>query len=151
MKLCRTCKTPFLPKNYQIKRGDYSCRPCLRASGREWRARRKAAGNPVRTAQMPKSWQQEYGKKYSAIPENKARRAKRAKARYRGDPVYRERNRVRRLARNAIRLGILVCEPCRVCGIEKVQAHHPDYTKPLTVQWLCTKHHAALHSQVGET
>jgi hypothetical protein len=29
----------------------------------------------------------------------------------------------------------------------KVQAHHDDYTKPLAVDWLCTKHHAERHKQ----
>ena len=32
---------------------------------------------------------------------------------------------------NALRLGILVREPCEVCGAEKVEAHHPDYAAPL--------------------
>lgn len=31
------------------------------------------------------------------------------------------------------------------CLDRLVQAHHPDYSKPLEVRWLCPKHHAAQH------
>lgn len=48
-------------------------------------------------------------------------------------------------ASNAIRDGRLIREPCEECGAVKVDAHHDDYTKPLTVRWLCHKHHIQLH------
>ena len=36
--------------------------------------------------------------------------------------------------------------PCIVCGDgKKVEAHHSDYSKPLDVDWLCSKHHALWH------
>jgi hypothetical protein len=46
----------------------------------------------------------------------------------------------------AIRHGLLVPEPCEVCGETKVDAHHSDYNRPLVVRWLCRKHHKALHA-----
>ena len=46
---------------------------------------------------------------------------------------------------NAIRSGFLVKQPCRICGTSKVEAHHSDYNFPLTVDWLCFKHHRELH------
>lgn len=46
----------------------------------------------------------------------------------------------------AIRQGLLVPEPCEVCGKSKVDAHHSDYTRPLAVRWLCRKHHKAIHA-----
>ncbi len=36
-------------------------------------------------------------------------------------------------------------EPCKVCGSLKVDAHHPDYNKPLDVVFLCHAHHMQLH------
>lgn len=47
----------------------------------------------------------------------------------------------------ALRHGELVKEPCAVCGCDKVDAHHEDYSRPLAVQWLCRKHHARLHAR----
>jgi hypothetical protein len=46
---------------------------------------------------------------------------------------------------NAVRDGRLFKKPCEVCSKKKVEAHHPDYSKPLDVKWLCTKHHKELH------
>jgi len=46
---------------------------------------------------------------------------------------------------NAIRDGKLERKPCEVCGATKVEAHHPDYTKPLEVMWLCKPHHDEWH------
>lgn len=46
---------------------------------------------------------------------------------------------------NAIRDGKLVRQPCRRCGA-KAQAHHKDYSKPLEVDWLCSRHHIMEHN-----
>lgn len=46
---------------------------------------------------------------------------------------------------NAVRDGILVKQPCEVCGRAEVEAHHDDYSKPLTVRWLCKEHHMEHH------
>lgn len=43
----------------------------------------------------------------------------------------------------------LVRQPCEVCGVEKVLAHHDDYDKPFDVKWLCPKHHVARHKELG--
>ena len=37
-------------------------------------------------------------------------------------------------------------ETCKKCGT-KAEAHHPDYSKPLFVIWLCRFHHLKLHQQ----
>jgi len=41
----------------------------------------------------------------------------------------------------SLRNGTLKKKPCKVCKVEKVEAHHEDYSKPLKVIWLCKKHH----------
>jgi len=46
---------------------------------------------------------------------------------------------------NALRDGRLISNPCEVCGTAKSQGHHEDYSKPLDVVWLCTRHHADRH------
>ena len=45
----------------------------------------------------------------------------------------------------AIKKGLLERKPCVVCGNEKVDGHHPDYSKPLEVIWLCRQHHKDIH------
>ena len=52
---------------------------------------------------------------------------------------------VRLFTNAAVQLGVLAKQPCEVCGVKKVQAHHDDYSKPLDVRWLCLTHHAAHH------
>jgi len=53
-----------------------------------------------------------------------------------------DRYRAHNAVNNAVRDGKLQKQPCRVCGAERVHAHHPDYSKPLEVVWLCPAHHA---------
>jgi hypothetical protein len=59
---------------------------------------------------------------------------------------YPERLRARRMVQNEVRYGRLTKQPCFVCGAEKVEAHHPDYDKPLEVIWLCRKDHVQAHA-----
>lgn len=45
----------------------------------------------------------------------------------------------------AIRTGVLIRKKCAICGKEKTDAHHKDYSKPLDVIWLCRTHHSHIH------
>lgn len=45
----------------------------------------------------------------------------------------------------AIKKGVLVRQACEVCGEQKTDAHHDDYSKPLDVRWLCHMCHEAHH------
>lgn len=49
----------------------------------------------------------------------------------------------------AVRSGKLIKKPCEVCGAFFVHAHHPDYSKPLEVVWLCPLHHRQVHAQIA--
>lgn len=60
-----------------------------------------------------------------------------------------ERDSARDTVGRAIKNGKLKRQRCNVCGTSrKVEAHHPDYTKPLDVVWLCFTHHRAAHNQM---
>lgn len=54
---------------------------------------------------------------------------------------YPEKNKARRMVAYYVRVGKLVKSVCSVCGDKKVEAHHPDYSKPLEIEWLCHFHH----------
>jgi hypothetical protein len=58
----------------------------------------------------------------------------------------REKNNARSYTHWAINKGIIVKQKCSVCGKDKTQAHHTDYSDPLNIVWLCSEHHAEVHS-----
>lgn len=41
--------------------------------------------------------------------------------------------------------GKLKREPCKKCGWQFAEKHHPDYSRPLYVIWLCSRCHKAEH------
>ena len=43
--------------------------------------------------------------------------------------------------RKAVKSGLIIKRPCVICGIDKTEAHHEDYSKPLQVIWLCRNDH----------
>ena len=57
----------------------------------------------------------------------------------------------RRQLRLAVRQGKIKKLPCEVCGHEKSQGHHPDYSKPLEAIWLCQVHHQKKHQELRAT
>ena len=66
------------------------------------------------------------------------------------EDLYRQRQKAYIATQNALKRGILRPQPCEVCGEEKAQAHHDDYTKPLDVRWLCVRHHNEWHRINGK-
>lgn len=61
-------------------------------------------------------------------------------------PEARTKKKARVSAAMALARGQIERQPCEVCG-EKAEKHHPDYTKPKEVVWLCRKHHMELHKK----
>lgn len=52
--------------------------------------------------------------------------------------------------RSALRRGLIIQEPCRECGALDSEAHHPDYDRPMDVQWLCRPCHKAEHRRLRQ-
>lgn len=90
-------------------------------------------------------------KKYKNSPKGKITQAKyfASKAKLEANRRYREKYQDKikagRKLNWAIKTGVIKRGSCRDCGIPNAQAHHPDYTKPLEVIWLCPLHHKREH------
>lgn len=83
-------------------------------------------------------------------------RGKKAKTpQYKLDAVNRweeknpEKRRAQDLAVYAVRKGLLIRQPCFICGsTHNIHGHHENYDKPLEIIWLCSFHHRARHKQL---
>jgi len=68
---------------------------------------------------------------------------------------YRRDNPVKCKARgkigDQIESGKLIRGSCEVCGKKNAEAHHDDHSKPLSVRWLCKKHHSEFHANYEVT
>ena len=45
-----------------------------------------------------------------------------------------------------LRRGKIIRQPCQFCGNPNSEMHHPDYSKPLFIVWLCRACHLILHA-----
>jgi hypothetical protein len=65
---------------------------------------------------------------------------------------YPEKVRAHNMVTRAIRNGILKKQRCQFSGCKKlkVEAHHPDYSKPLYVIWYCHAHHRVVEGRVSQ-
>jgi hypothetical protein len=60
---------------------------------------------------------------------------------------YPLKHRARAILKKAIERGKLKRGKCEICStVNDVHGHHPDYSQPLSVQWLCRTHHAMIHN-----
>ena len=143
MKDCGRCGKRKELSEYSVNRAKEDglnswCKDCLSA----YRKERLAKAN----ASRPEGWKQKtkdkaaYQKEWAA-----ARPGYMTKAKRDWWQKNRDRMKVKDAVRYAIKVGKLVKTPCHVCGKEQVEGHHPDYSRPLDVVWLCKEHHLAIH------
>lgn len=58
------------------------------------------------------------------------------------------KDRARAKVLRALNVGRLIKRPCEICGNLKVEAHHNDYRKHLSVRWLCRYHHMITEGKI---
>jgi len=104
----------------------YTCKACIREY---WRKRDK---RPERIEKSKRWLHSENGKRHYREYQRQ----------------YKERVRAHQMIKRLIIKGIIKKEPCILCGENNSSAHHPDYTKPLEVVWLCQKHHSEKHRRI---
>lgn len=91
----------------------------------------------MRVDRVTKPRVREYDRKRATLPHRKANNARVLVA-------WRKNHPGRQAAHSAAARAGLVAPPlCECCGLPKrVEKHHPDYSKPLLVMWLCKQCHA---------
>lgn len=87
----------------------------------------------------------EYDKRRRLRP---ARKAKLMEYQRRRRERHPDKYQANTMVANAIKSGRLIKEPCVVCGKTKAEAHHPDYSQPLDVVWMCRTHHMEHHGML---
>lgn len=60
-------------------------------------------------------------------------------------PDAKRKDNCRSYAGQYLKRGKIKREPCKACGSPESQMHHPDYTKPLLVEWMCRPCHLREH------
>ena len=163
LKECSRCESQFETSSEFVK----VCPSCLRAY-RIARGLQKPEGWQRKTADKQayfREWRkanQDKLKEYEArkpkrTPEQERAKYERRMKRLHGEdwvpldqrpenPLKEVKKRARTIYKTALRRGKLVRTPCHICGATEVEGHHPDYSRPLDVVWLCKKHHQEIHS-----
>lgn len=146
-KTCSRCgiAKPLSEFRFERKRSSHHpwCHPCERAYQKQWRVENAAHLAEYRRANRAHIL--ERMREYDLRPERRANRLQRM-------AEWREQNRdkirVQNRANHAIATGeIQVASACERCGsVNSLDKHHPDYSKPLEVVWLCKSCHLRLHA-----
>lgn len=76
-----------------------------------------------------------------------ARKAAHMKSQLKLRKKHPERRKAGSAVSNALQSGKLEKQPCLCCGSTEVEGHHPDYSRPLDVVWLCRNHHRQVHKE----
>lgn len=105
----------------------------------------KASATAHRLANLERI--REYDRRRASMPHRMAKNA-RVTAAY--NTRFPDRRKANVAVGNAVRDGRLEKWPCQVCGFKAV-AHHPDYSRPLDVVWLCQPHHKQAHALIEST
>lgn len=106
------------------------CNRCHAEYLREWRKRRRLAGNPSRPSA-------------AGLQRKRARQMELRKT----DPAAWAKHAAHLAVADALRSGRMVRpDGCSECGaVGKVQGHHEDYAKRLEIRWLCLDCHIEVH------
>ena len=137
-KNCLQCYNKFNDKSLRANR-KYCSSLCVKIWGKIWKKNYfKIESNLIKKRDVDRYYQ---SKKRKEMPEYKREESR----------VYREKYPEKVLAQQklniAIRSGKVKRSPCEICGEIRVHAHHPNYERPLDVQFLCPIHHKLIHNK----
>lgn len=147
-KECGTLKTPD-----QFYKNDKSCKECRKEKVRKYRALNIEKVREYDRARGQTEARKQKNKEYQSYMKSQEPDRWR-KMRYKTTQKNKRNNHDKYIANSrlsyAVRSGKIKRGPCSVCGAHKIEGHHPDYTKPLEVIWLCDYHHKEEHKKIRD-
>ena len=147
---CACCGQEFRPPPAELRRGQgkYCCRDCWRKDKAAIRAVRQCTTCGADfTVKVDRD---KYGtNKYCS---RRCYHQGKTNGRSLATPEEQAKNTARGLARYAVQTGRLTRPPfCEACGDEAdTHAHHPDYSKPFEVMFLCVSCHRTEHVRTAK-
>lgn len=113
------------------------CKDCTKGAKKQW---------AINNAPYTRSYARKYYEINSEVQKDSHRQWSKGK---RGTKFYRRyldpiKVSARKKVAYALKTGKLKKLPCSVCGVDRVEAHHENYNKPLEIVWLCKQHHGFL-------
>ena len=147
-KQCTKCKRNYplscFSKDIQKRDGLCSaCKACMAQNGRQW-----YRFNKDKRLLGCSKWNKDNSEKVYTY-QRKYKKTHREKL-HAWSKVWKKNNPEKHVAHvyigKALKKGTIKKTPCNVCASEKnLHAHHEDYSKRLTVIWLCASCHGLLH------
>lgn len=147
MRTCTKCGRTLPESEFYSHRGrlDTQCKDCQKAAMKAWREANREHVRAYDAARAMTPKRVEARRQYRATPGG---RSVRRAMRIRWETGHRQAVRAENRARYAREVGRLKPEPCISCGAtEDIVGHHPDYSQPLSVVWLCRRCHSVLHAE----
>lgn len=139
--ICKKCKTDKPEEGFYVS-NKARCKECVKAAvtaNRLENLERVRSYDRMRGSQPHRVSARLTYQKTNAFAQSHKAAAERWSAK------HPDRRKASHMVSNAIRNGKLKKFPCMVCGRQKVEGHHPDYSRPLDVVWLCNPHHREAH------
>lgn len=162
--LCKRCKEDRKQDDFEFRK-DRACYRQVCKKCKNERSRKKYSEVALQIAKKRKDSRNEkseelnakarerYWKNRNDLLEKAKRRPGYKKSNAKAASSWRMKNKEKTAAQQcvsrAVKSGKLVkAHRCSLCGsLEKLNAHHTDYAKPLEVIWLCTFCHKKVHSK----
>ena len=136
------------------------CNPCHQEKLKALRAANPGRSRELQRASYRRNWDKNIKRSREWHERNRKRKNEYSKAWYRKNEPWKDRvvDPVKDAARNALRSAVQcgrVAKPDRCDSCGKVMppgelgGHHPDYAKPLDVEWLCAICHGIKHRRAS--
>lgn len=138
---CKTCGIEANAEAFYVS-NKTRCKECIKASVIANRIAKIEYYRSYDNARASQSHRVAARKEYMQTAAGRAAHQRSVRKHIESNP---EKYKARQLIGNAVRDGRIEKLPCLICGSISVEAHHPDYSRPLDVVWLCMIHHKQAH------